>query len=156
MAEWTNLPDQEPGDPSLATWANSVRDNPIAIAQGAAGAPKVTEAAMLANSIHGNRIRTSTLTATQLANGAGEVNWVLARTAGAAYGAVGTYALLRKNTGTPADPNSTWAGSSLVPAPTSGVSEGFGSPAGTWRCMGVAQAFTQPAADRTTVWLRIS
>lgn len=39
MAEWTNLPDQEPGNPALASWANAVRDNAIAMADGAPGAP---------------------------------------------------------------------------------------------------------------------
>ena len=80
MAEWTNLPDQEPGDPGLASWANGVRDNPVAIAQGASGAPRietnginnsavttakisnnnVTQAKLSSSSVGRSQLRTST------------------------------------------------------------------------------------------------
>lgn len=43
MATWTNIPDSvlEPGKPARSVDALALRDNPIAIAEGAAGAPKV-------------------------------------------------------------------------------------------------------------------
>lgn len=48
MATWTNIPDSvlEPGKPARSVDALALRDNPIAIAQGAAGAPKVLAAAL--------------------------------------------------------------------------------------------------------------
>src|SRR5690625_3774546 len=70
MATWTNIPTDriEPGKPIRAIDGLALRDNPIAIAEGAAGAPKVTENAMSVNSIHGNRLRSGTVTNTQIAN----------------------------------------------------------------------------------------
>lgn len=43
MADWTNVLDsaQDPDAPVTSEWGYAMRDNPIAIAEGAAGAPKV-------------------------------------------------------------------------------------------------------------------
>lgn len=154
MSEWTNLPDQEPGDPSLATWANSVRDNPIAIAEGAAGAPRIAGQqgpAVLAGG---------------LATGNNERDWVLARTASAAVGAVGTYAWLYDNEFRITNPGEARAGSQLRYAgvslsANSGTTDGFFSgtaPAGTWRCMGYSRGGGAALGNSKgfTEWLRIS
>lgn len=149
MADWTTLPDSslEPGKPMRSIDGLALRDNPIAIAEGSAGAPKVLAAG--------------------LATGNNERDWVLARTAGAAVGAVGTYAWLGETNAVATAPGGTRAGSSLryvgissdqpwtlfssnlfVPPHTS-------TPSGTWRCMGHALSTN---ADRfpATLWLRIS
>lgn len=103
------------GLPSGAT-ITALRDNPIAIAEGAPGAPRVLDAALGT---------TSTAAGT---------NWVIKRTAGASVGAVGTYALLRFEVPKVASPGSTHAGSLLIYS--SGAGGDGGIPSGTWRCMG--------------------
>ena len=80
---------------------------------------------------------------------------VLARTAAAAVGAVGTYAFLTPvSTSTSYDPGDTLAGSSLkyAGAESGGVSTSATSPSGTWRLMGYKDNTTAVAS----LWLRIS
>lgn len=72
---------------------------------------------------------------------------VLAATAGATAGDVGTYAFLYNTSGT-VNPNENRAGSSLRYASTN--ADVGAAPAGTWKCMGYISA---PAAS---LWLRIS
>lgn len=78
---------------------------------------------------------------------------VLAATAGASVGAVGTYALLGRTTATAMSPGATVAGSSLryVSAQSTGGDTPTG-PSGTWRCMGYHNASSYAG----TVFLRIS
>ena len=168
MADWTNLPNQAVGVGGLpsGTTVTALRDNPVAIAQGAAGAPRVQDAAL-----------DTTVTS------AGR-NWVAARIVGAAAGAVGTYVFAwRNSTATPPAFGGTVAGSELRPAGfTSGGSgvafapfspnstifpssnEIFGSDgtaraplSGTWRCMGEARRVSSDDGNYPhTLWLRIS
>jgi hypothetical protein len=84
---------------------------------------------------------------------------VLNATAGASFGAVGTYALARRGVTASISPGTTVAGSQLGPAslsaPDYGATGWSGAGAalsGTWRVMGGAGAGTTPL----TVWLRIS
>lgn len=172
MADWTNIPDSniEPGKPIRSIDGLALRDNPIAIAEGAAGAPKIETAGIAVN----ERMTTAN---------------VLGRTAGASLGAVGTYALLRRTSNV--NPGNTVAGSGLVYAGAlNAVSADGGSasfddnpptnrpilsfsmsagastaPAGTWRCMGriaTSSNVGSVAGNRTssstgaTLWLRIS
>lgn len=85
---------------------------------------------------------------------------VLAATAGAATGAVGTYAFLFDNdplsgSGTRA-PGSVIAGSALLYTSGAGTPT-ISGPAGTWRLMGRSSYGSVPAtANKTSVWLRIS
>ena len=131
------------GLPSGAT-VTALRDNPIAIVEGAPGAPRVLDAALGT---------TSTAAGT---------DWVIKRTAGAAVGAVGTYALLGRVTGTIISPGDTMAGSGLrytgflqQPAGDGIVSgQVSGTPSGTWRAMGYSRAVSGFYA--TTLFLRIS
>lgn len=92
---------------------------------------------------------------------------VLAATAGASAGAVGTYAFLHINTNnTTISTGSTRAGSGLIYAsifPWAGAGTstavgqaGSGSPSGTWRCMGLITAYNNANYRGATVWLRIS
>ena len=138
MATWTNIPDSniEPGKPIRSIDGLALRDNPIAIAEGASGAPRIEDAAL-----------DTTVTS------AG-TDWVLARTAGASVGAVGTYALLgRSATDGQFSLGQTLAGSGLryfaarstagssfsADLPTGTTSAPYrgngGTPAGTWRAM---------------------
>jgi len=147
MADWTTLPDSslEPGKPMRSIDGLALRDNPIAIAEGAAGAPKVLAAG--------------------LATGDNERDWVLARTAGASVGAVGSYAFLNRLTVAAVNPvpsitpGQTLSGSSLRYADADNNQSGT-SLAGTWRCMGFSLAtfdgLTSNTSFRPTLWLRIS
>jgi len=149
MAEWTTIPDDvlEPGDPIRSIDIIALRDNPVAIAGGASGAPRVTDAAL-----------------STAVTSAG-TDWVLARTAGADVGAVGTYAFAATSNNTSTiSAGSTIAGSNLLYAGVS-WSSGFGasiassgSLSGTWRAMGFKGARVQDVANarESTLWLRIS
>ena len=153
MAEWTIIPDDvlEPGKPIRSVDAIALRDNPVAIADGAAGAPKIKAAGLDTTS--------------------NERDWVLARTAAATAGAVGTYMLLmtRNNSGAGDEAaGTTRAGSTLIPfgfrsddVNENGTAQILTSRfvVGTWRCMGYSPAIGvigTAARSAGTLWLRIS
>ena len=151
MATWTTIPDSsiEPGKPIRSIDGIALRDNPIAIAEGATGAPRIEDAALDTTVTNAGR------------------DWVLARTAAAGVGAVGTYAFLASSNTTQVSPGSTKAGSNLFYAGVFSSSTNFfgnvegtgiSSPAvaGTWRCMGFDDSTFSPARRGATLWLRIS
>ena len=136
MATWTTIPDSslEPGKPARSVDALALRDNPIAITEGAAGAPRIVNAAITDGTIGSEKLQTGTE----------ERDWVLARTAAASAGAVGTYAMLYRSTAVTV--GATYAGSGLSWAGAlSGIQSasnqlvvnygGSGTPSGTWRAM---------------------
>ena len=156
MAIWTDIPDVnlEPDKPILSTDVIALRENPKAIAGGATGAPRIQTAA-----IQDGAVTDAKLNATVTAAG---TNWVLARTATAGVGAVGTYAFLQSTNGTALSPGQTKAGSNLAYAglfTEDGDSARVYSetaPAGTWRAMGRDPSQGSPARRGITLWLRIS
>lgn len=92
---------------------------------------------------------------------------VLAATAGASVGAVGTYALLSYQSGSQESAGATVAGSALRYSIANGWSASCGNyyagafavvysgtPSGTWRCMGFIP--TNNYNNVATLWLRIS
>jgi hypothetical protein len=83
MSTWTNVTDTvlEPGQPIRSVDIIAIKNNILAVPAGAANAPRIKTAA----------IDNAQVTAAKLATGNNERDWVLARYAGAAYGAVGTY-----------------------------------------------------------------
>src|SRR5690554_3345055 len=105
MATWTNIDDTflEPGKPVRSVDGLALRDNPIAIAEGAAGAPKVKTAGIENQAVTDAKLNVS-------ATNAGR-DWVLARTALAAAGAVGTYGLFSMASPTIITEGQTTAGS---------------------------------------------
>jgi hypothetical protein len=126
-------------------------------------------------SISGAQINSGTVAAARLGSGTpgtgnflrGDGSWqtvpasapsttdVLAATAGASVGAVGTYALLSQVSGGAATTaGTTIAGSNLRYSDTSGGNSG--TPSGTWRVMGRVQIANAGSAAATTTWLRIS
>ena len=151
---WTNIPDDvlEPNKPIRSVDAIALRDNPIAIAQGLPGAPRVTDAGLSETATNTGR------------------DWVLNRTALAQVGAVGTYAWLGETTTTKTNPGGTRAGSGLRYASAVGITTfndaavGVGAhqgstmaPAGTWRCMGLSHGDTGGGGRfGLSLWLRIS
>ena len=157
MAIWTDIPDVnlEPDKPILSTDVIALRENPKAIAEGAADAPRIQTAAIQDGAV--TTAKTATNERMTTAN-------VLGATAGGAAGAVGTYAwLLHATANTAITAGSTYAGSSLRYAGIQyrvsdstvvwAVTPG-GTPAGTWRAVG-----TQTSRDpyySGTMFLRIS
>jgi hypothetical protein len=130
--------------PLIADTFFKLRDNPIAIANGDVGAPRIQTAA----------IQDDAVTAAKLAEGTAERDWVLGRTAAASVDAVGTYAFAHYSGAGSPSPGSTVSGSSL----TFGTAYGglIFSPilSGTWRLMG---NFASPNNEtQTSLWLRIS
>lgn len=125
MADFTVIPDAsvDPDAPITSELAYAWRDNPIAIAQGAAGAPRISDAA---------------LSSTATADGAA---WVSDRIAIAPQGGRGSFGLMIK-TGPAAGYGATVPGSSLTPSSADAASSGGGPMTGTWMCMG----FCNPAA----------
>ena len=148
MADWTALSNTAVGVGGLPSGATitALRDNPQAIAEGAAGAPRIVDGA---------------LDTTATASGQ---NWVdarlldttvLARTStGATLGAVGSYAFLGFTTYTvDRTPGTTHAASILRYADSGGQTTGSPTPSGTWRLMGRTGASLGSSAS---VFLRIS
>jgi hypothetical protein len=166
MATWTDISNTvlEPGDPIRSVDIIAIKENITALSEGASGAPKIQSAA--------------------LAEGAITTSMVLAATAGAAVGAVGTYAMLWSANGIAAAAGETKAGSALRYAgftpsfggSASGATDAFptnathvmqmrgagGTPAGTWRAMGrdASRTFSDGYVNQInggmTLWLRIS
>ena len=146
MADWTTIPDSsiEPSKPIRSIDGLALRDNPVAIAEGAVGAPRIAAAA--------------------LQTGTNERDWVLARTSAADAGAVGTYAWLAQSSSTTTNltAGTTYAGSGLryfgyqgasgtnsINTPNVGV-----APSGTWLAMGTSS--NAVAAVKHTLFLRIA
>jgi hypothetical protein len=148
MATWTTIPDSslEPGKPIRAIDGLALRDNAIAIAEGQPGAPKIVDAALSTTATNTGR------------------DWVLARTALADAGAVGTYAWLVTTTAQTISAGSTYAGSALRYHALRWLSADISSsntygtaganPSGTWRAMGTQS--TSSAGGVGCVFMRIS
>ena len=161
MADYVSIQNEnlEPGAPWISATAFALRDNPVAIAEGAAGAPRIQAGGIGTGAVTNAKVSNGALGAEKFQTGATERNWVLARTAAAAVGAVGTYAMLRTDAvedQASVAAGSTRAGSGLRYASARGdVSV---TPPGTWRLMGfLASTGTSDSGDaRTSVWLRIS
>jgi len=133
------------GLPSGAT-VTALRDNPLAIAEGTAGAPRVLDAALDA---------TVTTAGT---------DWVLNRTAGAIAGAVGTYAFMERTGNnaaidigeTIAGSNIRYAGVDRTSSQAMDISSSSTVPSGTWRCMGYIAGLGESTAERASLFLRIA
>ena len=135
MADWTIVPDTnlEPGKPIRSIDGLALRDNPIAISEGAAGAPRVQTAALADDAV----------TAPKLAETANETTWALGRTAAQTEFAIGTY-IVAWNTGTNIARGATVAGGFLSvqnagssPNPFATISSLVSviSPPGTWKAL---------------------
>ena len=135
---------------------------------GTTGVDKVQDGVVSAASIPNGELPIAKLATTGTANNTtylrGDGSWqtisttpttdqVLAATAGASAGALGTYALLTATVLTVRSAGTTVAGSALRYANAAGVNSG--TPTGTWRLMGhTATDFN--TQQNTSVFLRIS
>ena len=147
MATWTTIPDRslEPGKPIRSIDALALRDNPVAIAEAAPGAPPVSLAAIVAalasvpvGSI-GSYAFLGDTTSTTTAVGATRAGSFLRYS-----GAVKTSAW---NTSTSIASSQTMTGQSVNTAPD-----------GTWRAMGYAKGgvISDNSVYPATLWLRIA
>ena len=157
MSTWTTISDDvlEPGKPIRSVDALALRDNPVAIAAGAANAPRVQTAA----------IQDAAVTTAKLATGERMTTTnVLNAYAGASLSAVGTYRILYYNIGLSKEIGETQAGSGLFsqldfPAffriQTLNES-GASFVAGTWRLVGHTSLVRINTERPAALWLRIS
>lgn len=97
MATWTTIPDSslEPGKPIRSIDALALRDNPVAIAEGQSGAPRVVDAALGTTATNTGR------------------DWVLARHALTQHAVVGSITVAWNATTTNVESNGTIAGGDL-------------------------------------------
>lgn len=141
MATWTDVPDAnlEPDKPWRSEDAIALKDNPQAIAEGAAGAPRVVDAA---------------LDTTVTTDGR---DWVAARLAWTVPGDLGTLAMLTPigvGSGKVYGPGTELAGSVLRYSNATTIS-GI-SPAGTWRLLGwINEISTQPSEYAASLFVRV-
>ena len=154
MATWTTITDAalEPGKPGRSIDALALRDNAIAIAEGAAGAPGIASAALIDYPWGNEDIQDNTLDASKFQTGVNERDWVLARNAAATAGVIGTYALL-KSIGLVKTIGQTETSGNLSYASAGGGSSG--APSGTWMCLGYMENADDNVSSDTTLWLRI-
>jgi hypothetical protein len=137
----TSTIDTSSGTPITEQKLTALKDNPVAITEGAAGAPEIQTAALIA----GEQMNTTN---------------VLSATAAAAVGAIGTYAFLVTIATVGNNPGTTTVGSNLEYAgleTNDGTStwtkiiQSGTSPSGTWQLMGFGGT-----NGRASLWLRIS
>src|SRR5690625_4762669 len=180
MAQWTNIPTDriEPGKPIRAIDGLALRDNPIAIAEGASGAPRVQTNGIANSAVTTAKIANSSVTAQKLATGGSENNWTRSRIASSTAGQVGTYAFVSRMTRSNSTGRVLWGGtapgSSLRAAlvmgdlsiPGGGAvlvgNDNMSNPlppvtlSGTWRIMGLATGGRTGEPNFGTLALRIA
>jgi hypothetical protein len=138
MATWTTVPDSslEPGKPIRSIDALALRDNPVAIAEGASGAPKIDPFAAFEHNGQAGAVGTyafaASTTTSDVAFGSTRAGSNL-RTASAAY--------VHDNGATQLLKFALSVGDAL---------------SGTWRCMGNYDYSTTGVAFGATLWLRIA
>jgi hypothetical protein len=151
MASWTTLPDAalEPGKPIRSIDGLALRDNPVAITEGAAGAPKmqtngITDSAVTTAKLANNSVTTAKLDANERMTTANVLN----ATAGAAHQAVGSMTIAWNTTTSNVASNGTIAGSSL--RFTSAQSNTTGGPANIF-ANNTSNGATFPTANTTAL-----
>lgn len=138
MTDYTAIADEEldPDGPITSMIGYRFRDNPVAMAEGATGAPRLADAALAAGT--GNTTAAGS-------------EWVRLRVALGAAGAVGTYAMARYASVLAF--GATVSGGSLIASPAGGAG-GSTTLSGTWRCVGFVAGSGD--AGNVSLFLRIS
>lgn len=133
MADWTTIADSvlEVDKPARAIDARALRDNPVAIAEGAVDAPRVDPINAMAHQGAVGAVGTYAF----LSGGSKSAGQTLAGSSLIYGGAVQGYT------------DTTSSGAEVTPS---------GVPSGAWRCMGVAGGTGGPDDSFATLWLRIS
>lgn len=147
MADYIAQPDTavDPDAPVTSDLMYALRDNPIAIAEGAAGAPRIADAAL-----------NGTLAGVTAAGS----TWVGRRYAGSAWNAVGSIVMARylaAGSGSPMNAGGTVNGSELrICAANGKISSTVSALPGTWECMGYAESGNVESGLHVTNWRRLS
>lgn len=166
MATWVNISNAnlQPGAPARSVDAIALRDNPIAIAEGAAGAPRIQTAAIQDGAITNAKVANGTLTGAKLANGT--LTWaqmnaasIYAGMGAVAAGAIGSVAMVARSnvaSGTPISWGGLVSGSMLVPSNSAGENSGsnINQLSGTWRILG--SGLPTGAPGPATLAMRVS
>jgi hypothetical protein len=153
MPDYTDLPNSAVGVGGVpsGTTVTALRDNPLAIAEGAAGAPRVQTAGIEDNAITAAKIPDGSIGAEKFQLGTDERDWVGERTASLAFNAQGTYVMARNESGGTLDSSATVSGANIRPSSQATRRPGISSNlSGTWRCMGYAPN------NEVTLFLRVS
>lgn len=142
MADWTAISDSflEPGKPVRSVDGLALRDNPIALAEGAPGAPLI--AGQQGPALRNAGVPDGELGAEKFQSGTTEQTWVMARVLAVSVGGVGTHGFFRHFTDSVSglSPGDLIAGSDLQ---WSNSDETTGAnPSGTWRALGYGPAGT--------------
>lgn len=139
MADWVTINDSQvdPDAPLTSELAYAWRDNPVALAEGAVGAPRIEDAA---------------LGATATSDGA---TWIGNRYALLGHAAVGTVIMAARTGTTGHSPGDVVAGSNLLYSNGDGTGAA-GAPPGTWVCLGLVQAASPSGGNKTVIWRRVS
>lgn len=140
---WTNLTFPF-GSVLTSTQMTQLDDNFDAVMAKSSGSPVLADDYIVTAMIADSQVTTTKLASGERMTTAN----VIAATAGASTGAVGSYAMLLKPTSGAAIEGSTVAGSSLKYSNSDNTANT--GPAGTWRAMGYCPQ------NSATVWLRIS
>ncbi len=76
MATWTEIDDSrlEPGAPARSVDAIALRDNPVAIAEGASGAPRIQTGGLQDNAVTANKIDSNAVTTPKIAFGSSSLS----------------------------------------------------------------------------------
>lgn len=152
MTVYTAIPDSDldPESPGTTTLFTRLRNNPIAITEGASGAPQNQTASFANLSVTTEKIANNNVTTAKLeaAEQMTTTN-VISATAGASAAAVGTYAFL--SYASAATAGTTVAGGSLNYSDANNGGTTAVS-VGTWRLMGAVSA----VGGIASLWLRIS
>lgn len=154
MAQYTTITDTQvdPEAPITSELMTALRDNPIAIAEGASGAPRIDPS--------------TAVDWDSSTNTSAEINWVLNRTASLTLSGVGTYGVLYYNPGTVANitAGGTVSGSLLLrsnnvgnpnPFDSSSNASGTSTVAGTWRALAAA-SYPESGVKNPTLFVRIA
>lgn len=155
---WTDIPDSalEPNKPIRSVDGLALRDNPVAIANGEPGAPRIQNAAYAGGSITSDKF-----------NGGNIESWIWFDRPAGGIGTMGMFLYMPPSV-TAIEFGQSVAGSTLNPSgivyddSAGGVTtpSGMGFPvsiAGTWRCLGMAQSGGGTGGLGTvTLFLRIA
>ena len=139
MATWTTVPDSslEPGKPIRSIDSFALRDNPVAIAEGAPGAPKIDPFAAFAHNGQAGQIGTYVFAASTTASNVG-------------FGSTRAGSTLYPTSAARSHDN---GASQLLAFSLSGGAV----LSGTWRCMGYYDHETPSGIGYgATLWLRIA
>lgn len=166
MADYIAITDAEvePEAPLTSSLAARWRDNPIAIAEGAPGAPRLNGSqgaaithtdALAPGVIRLSNIINDSVSADKLRTSTEERDWVLGRTAELTGDAIGTYAMLRYGDFDEVQRNANRPGSDLSPAAANAAAMSA-TASGTWKCLGFVESGSTGGPGKVTLWVRVA